>query len=187
VRILLFIFLSIVVFKFYPVTALMIVLLAILNDIPIMTISYDNVRFQNKPQTWDMKNLLIIATFLGVIGVGSSFLILYIGLQVFHLSPFLLQSFIYLKLSVAGHLTIFVARTKGHFWSIKPKRILFIAIIATQLIATLIVVYGFLLPAMGWGLAIFVWIYAIVLFFITDSLKVGIYKLLDKLGLKKKL
>ena len=187
VRILLFIFLSIVVFKFYPVTALMIVLLAILNDIPIMTISYDNVRYQNKPQTWDMKNLLIIATFLGIIGVGSSFGILYIGLQVFHLSPFLLQSFIYLKLSVAGHLTIFVARTKGHFWSIKPKRILFIAIIATQLIATLIVVYGFLLPAMGWGLAIFVWIYALVLFLMTDFLKVGIYKLLDKLGLKKKL
>jgi H+-transporting ATPase len=187
VRILLFIFLSIVVFKFYPVTALMIVLLAILNDIPIMTISYDNVRFENKPQTWDMKNLLIIATFLGVIGVGSSFIILYMGLEVFHLSPFLLQSFIYLKLSVAGHLTIFVARTRGPFWSIKPKRILFIAIIATQLIATFIVVYGFLLPGMGWGLALFVWGYALTFFFMTDFLKVRIYRLLDKLGLKKKL
>jgi H+-transporting ATPase len=187
VRILLFIFLSIVVFKFYPVTALMIVLLAILNDIPIMTISYDNVRFENKPQTWDMKNLLIIATFLGVIGVGSSFIILYMGLEVFHLSPFLLQSFIYLKLSVAGHLTIFVARTRGPFWSIKPKRILFIAIIATQLIATFIVVYGFLLPGMGWGLALFVWGYALTFFFMTDFLKVRIYRLLDKLGLRKKL
>ena len=187
VRILFFIALSIIVFKFYPVTALMIVLLAILNDIPIMTISYDNVKYENKPQTWDMKNLLVISTFLGAIGVGSSFMILFIGLEVFHLSPLLLQSFIYLKLSVAGHLTIFVARTKGPFWSIKPKRILFIAIIATQLIATLIVVYGFLLPAMGWGLAIFVWIYALTLFFMTDFLKVRIYKLLDKLGLKKKL
>ena len=182
IRILFFIALSIIVFKFYPVTALMIVLLAILNDIPIMTISYDNVRFQNKPQTWNMKNLLIMATYLGVIGVGSSFFILYIGLEVFHLSPILLQSFIYLKLSVAGHLTIFVARTKGHFWSIKPKRILFIAIVATQLIATLMVVYGIILPAMGWGLALFIWVYALGFFFLTDSLKVLLYKLLDKLG-----
>ena len=186
VRILFFIALSIIIFKFYPVTALMIVLLAILNDIPIMTISYDNVRYENKPQTWDMKNLLLVSTFLGVIGVGSSFLMLYIGLEVFHLSPIILQSFIYLKLSVAGHLTIFVARTKGPFWSIKPKKILFFAIIITQLIATLIVVYGFLLPAMGWGLAIFVWIYALALFLMTDFLKVQLYKILDKLGLKKK-
>jgi H+-transporting ATPase len=186
VRILFFIFLSIIIFKFYPVTALMIVLLAILNDIPIMTISYDNVRYENKPQTWDMKNLLLVSTFLGVIGVGSSFLMLYIGLEVFHLSPIILQSFIYLKLSVAGHLTIFVARTKGPFWSIKPKKILFFAIITTQLIATLIVVYGFLLPAMGWGLALFVWIYALALFLMTDFLKVQLYKLLNKLGLKKK-
>ena len=187
IRILFFIALSIIVFNFYPVTALMIVLLAILNDIPIMTISYDNVRFDNKPQTWDMKNLLIVATFLGVIGVGESFLMLYLGLVVLHLSPILLQSFIYLKLSVAGHLTIFMARTKGHFWSIKPKRILFIAIIITQLTATLIVVYGFLLPAMGWGLALFVWGYALTLFVIIDFMKVGVYKLLDIIGLKKKL
>ncbi|MFX0009835.1 MAG: metal-transporting ATPase, partial [Candidatus Hermodarchaeota archaeon] len=129
-------------------------------------------------------NLLIMATYLGVIGVGSSFFILYIGLQVFHLSPILLQSFIYLKLSVAGHLTIFVARTKGPFWSIKPKRILFIAIVTTQLIATLMVVYGIILPAMGWGLALFIWIYALGFFFLTDFLKVLLYKLLDKLGFK---
>ncbi len=183
IRILFFIALSIIFFNFYPVTALMIVLLAILNDIPIMTISYDNVRYQNEPLTWNMKRLLLIATFLGIIGVVSSFLILFIGLNVFHLSPILLQSFIYLKLSVAGHLTIFVARTKGPFWSIKPKKILFIAIIVTQLIATLITVYGLLLPAMGWGLAIFVWVYALGFFVITDFLKVGLYKLFDKLGI----
>jgi len=180
IRILFFIALSITFFNFYPVTALMIVLLAILNDIPIMTISYDNVRFQNKPQSWDMKNLLLIATYLGLIGVVSSFLILYIGLVIFHLSPYILQSFIYLKLSVAGHLTIFVARTRGHFWSIKPKRVLFIAIIVTQLIATILTVYGILLPAMGWGLALFIWGYSLSFFFITDFLKVQLYKIIDK-------
>ncbi len=85
-RVILFITLSILIFQFYPVTALMIVLLAILNDIPIMTIAYDNVKISNSPETWDMRRVLIVATFLGVIGVISSFLILYIGLYIIHLS-----------------------------------------------------------------------------------------------------
>lgn len=186
IRILFFIALSIIIFRFYPVTALMIVLLAILNDIPIMTISYDNVKYQNTPQTWNMKSLLFIATYLGFIGVGSTFLFLYIGLEIFHLSPILLQSFIYLKLSVAGHLTIFVARTRGPFWSIRPPKILLFAVIITQLIATIITVYGFLLPAIGWGLAAFVWVYSISLFVTTDFFKVRLYKLYDKIGTDKK-
>ena len=120
-----------------------------------------------------------IATVLGIIGVISSFGIFFIGKEVLHLDKEILQSFIYLKLSVAGHLTVFVARTKGHFWSVKPSRSLLFAVIATQLVATLIVVYGFLLPAMGWKLALYVWGYALVAFLITDFLKVWYYKLVD--------
>ena len=132
IRVLFFITLSIIVFGFYPVTALMIVLLALLNDAPIMTIAYDNVRYSNEPEKWDMRRTLGIATFLGLIGVVSSFLILYIGQRVFLLTPAVLQSFIYLKLSVAGHLTVFVARTKKSFWSIKPSIQLFMAVVVTQ-------------------------------------------------------
>ena len=179
IRVLLFITLSILFFSFYPVTPLMIVLLALLNDAPIITIAYDNVKYSNLPEKWGMRTLLSMATILGIIGVATSFGILYIGLNIFHLTREVLQSFIYLKLSVAGHLTIFVARTKGHFWSVKPAKILFVAIIVTQMIATLITIYGFLLPAMGWNLALFVWGYALTAFVITDFLKVYIYKLLD--------
>jgi H+-transporting ATPase len=184
VRVLFFITISIIVFNFYPVTALMIVLLALLNDAPIMTIAYDNVLYSNKPEKWNMRLILIIATFLGLIGVFSSFLLLYIGVDVFHLSREVLQSFIYLKLSVAGHLMVFIARTKGPFWSVKPALPLFLAIVLTQLTATLITVYGILLPAMGWNLAIFVWIYAIIAFLITDILKVHFYKFLRNKGIK---
>lgn len=184
IRVILFITLSITIFQFYPVTALMIVLLAILNDLPIITIAYDNVRYSDKPEKWNMRTVLGIATFLGVIGVMSTFGIFYIGLNVFNLSLSVLQSFIYLKLSVAGHLTVFVARTKGHFWSIKPAPQLFLAVVFTQLTATLITVYGILLPAMGWGFALFVWGYAFLLFLITDFLKVYFYKILDHSGIK---
>ncbi len=180
IRVLLFITFSIIAFEFYPVTALMIVLLAILNDLPIMTIAYDNVKYSNIPEKWDMRVLLSIATFLGIIGVFSSFGILYIGTEVLKLDPLVLQSFIYLKLSVAGHLTVFVARTKGHFWSVKPAKPLLVAVILTQLTATIITVYGILLPAMGWGLALLVWGYAFALFIVTDFAKVAFYKLLSR-------
>ena len=183
IRVLLFMTASIVIFQFYPVTALMLVLLALLNDLPIMTIAYDNVKYSDKPEKWDMRTLLGIATFLGIIGVFSTFGILYIGLIVLNLDPLVLQSFIYLKLSVAGHLTVFVARTKGPFWSVKPAIPLLLAVIVTQLVATLITVYGILLPAMGWGLALLVWGYALALFVLTDFAKVRLYRLLNHTGL----
>jgi H+-transporting ATPase len=183
IRVLLFIASSIIVFQFYPVTALMIVLLALLNDVPIMTIAYDNVKYSSEPEKWNMRNLLLIATFLGIIGVASSFGLLYIGQEILHLNREVLQSFIYLKLSVAGHLTVFVARTKHSFWSVKPAKPLLIAVISTQLIATIITAYGILLPAMGWDRAALVWAYALVLFVVTDFLKVRFYKMLDHSGI----
>jgi H+-transporting ATPase len=184
IRVLLFITLSIIVFQFYPITALMIVLLAILNDLPIITIAYDNVKYSNNPEKWNLTSILGIATLLGVIGVFSTFGILYIGKEILSLSPEMLQSFIYLKLSVAGHLTVFVTRTKGHFWSIKPANPLLLAVILTQLTATLITVYGILLPPIGWDLALLVWGYALALFAVTDFAKVYAYKLLDHKGIK---
>ena len=175
-RVLFFITSAILVFNLFPVTALMIVLLAILNDLPVITIAYDNVRYSTRPEKWDMRKILGIASFIGVIGVFSSFGLLYIGLEVLKLDPLVLQSFIYLKLSVAGHLTIFMARTKGHFWSVRPAKPLLLAVIGTQIVATLITVYGILLPAMGWSLAAIVWGYALLMFVLTDFAKVALYK-----------
>jgi H+-transporting ATPase len=184
IRVLIFITLSIIAFRFYPVTALMIVLLALLNDAPIMTIAYDNVKYSDKPEKWNMRTILTISTMLGIIGVLSSFLILYIGRDLFHLTRETLQSFMYLKLSVAGHFTVFVARTRGPFWSIRPAKPVFVAVIVTQLVATLITVYGILLPAMGWRLAFFVWGYALAAFLITDLLKTRLYRVLDHGGIR---
>ncbi len=185
IRVLFFITATIVAFQVYPVTALMIVLLAILNDLPIITIAYDNVKYSASPEKWNLRRVLGIATFLGTIGVFSSFGLFLIGRDVLKLSPLILQSFIYLKLSVAGHLVLLVARTRGYFWSVRPANILLLAIIGTQLTATLLTVYGILLPAMGWTLAAIVWGYALILFLATDLLKVQFYKFIDRKTIDK--
>ncbi|MEA5509891.1 plasma-membrane proton-efflux P-type ATPase [Crocosphaera sp. UHCC 0190] len=175
IRILLFMTLSILVYNFYPVTAIMIVLLALLNDGAIISIAYDNTRPANRPETWNMPIVLGLATILGVTGLASSFGMLYLGERYFNLDRSILQTLIYLKLSIAGHLTIFVTRTKGPFWSIKPARILLIAVLGTQFLATLIAVYGIFMTPLGWGLAGFAWIYALIWFLIADWVKQRAY------------
>lgn len=116
-KVLIFISLSILVFNFYPLTAVMIVILALLNDLPIMMIAYDKVKVQEKPVRWNMRDVLTVASLLGATGVFTSFLLFLIGRQVFHLNMDTLETLIFLKMTVAGHLTIYLARTGvHHFW-----------------------------------------------------------------------
>jgi H+-transporting ATPase len=85
----------------------------------------------------------------------------------------------YLKLSVAGHLTIFLARTRGPFWSFRPAPILVAAVIGTQLIATFIAVYGLFMAPIGWGWVLLVWGYALVWFFFNDGVKLATYRVVN--------
>ena len=178
-RVLLFMTLSILVFNFYPVTAVMIVMIALLNDGAILSIAYDNVHYKDKPEAWNMRLVLGISTVLGITGVVAAFGLFYLGERVFHIDREHIQTLMYLKLSVAGHLTIFLTRTRGPFWSIPPARILWVAVLGTQTLATLIAVYGLFMTPLGWGWAAFVWGYALAWFLINDRVKLLAYQVFD--------
>ena len=178
IRVLLFMTLSILVFNFYPVTAVMIVLLALLNDGAILSIAYDRVHYSSRPERWNMKEVLGIATALGAAGVVASFGLFYIAERLYHIDRQMIQTLIYLKLSVAGHLTIFLTRTRGPFWSSRPAPILLMAVLGTQTLATLIAVYGLLMPAIGWKLAGLVWAYAVAWWLVNDRVKLFAYRIL---------
>ncbi|MGD0964682.1 MAG: plasma-membrane proton-efflux P-type ATPase [Candidatus Acidiferrales bacterium] len=178
-RVLFFMTLAILVFNFYPVTAVMIVMIAVLNDGAILSIAYDNVHYSDKPEAWNMRLVLGISTVLGVIGVAAAFCLFYLGERVFHFDHAHVQTLMYLKLSVAGHLTIFLTRTRGPFWSIRPARILWMAVLGTQIVATLIAVYGLFMTPLGWRWAGFVWAYALAWFFVNDRVKLLAYKIFD--------
>ncbi len=178
-RVLLFVTAVILIFNFFPVTAMQIVLLALLNDGAILSIAYDNVRYRNRPEAWNMRVVLGMATILGVVGPVAAFGVFFLGDRVFHLSHPELQTMMYLTLSVAGHLTIFQARTRGSFWSIRPARILLLAVLGTQVLATCIAVLGIFMTPLGWRYAALVWGYALVWFVATDRVKLIGYRLLD--------
>jgi H+-transporting ATPase len=178
VRVLIFLTLCIVLLNFYPVTALMIVVLAILNDLPIMMIAFDNAPVAVKPVRWQMNRILTIASILGILGVLSSFLLLWLAREVYQLPTDVIQTLIFLKLAVAGHMTIYLARTgQQHFWERPfPSFSLFGAAEITQVFATLIAVYGVFMTPTGWTLAMIVWGYALVFFLINDQIKVWLFR-----------
>jgi H+-transporting ATPase len=184
-RVLLFVSAVILIYNFFPVTAIQIVMLALLNDGAILSIAYDNVRYREQPEAWNMRLVLGIATVLGIVGPIAAFGLFYLGDKVFHLDHAHLQTLMYLMLSVAGHLTIFLARTRGPFWSIRPARILLLAVLGTQALATVIAVYGIFMTPLGWGYAGLVWGYALVWFLLTDRIKLVAYRILDPVKIER--
>ena len=180
-RLLLFMTLSILVFDFYPVTAVMVVLLALLNDLPIMAIAYDNAPVARAPVRWNMGRVLTIASVLGVYGVIESFILFWVLRDYMSLAPDTVQALIFLKLLVSGHMTIYLTRNGGFVWERPwPNWKLVVPSETTQLAGTLIVVYGLFMAPTGWGLALVVWAYALVSFLLASVVKVGVLRLLRR-------
>ncbi len=177
IRIMLFMVSAILVYNFYPITAVMIILLALLNDLPILTIAKDNTWLPPKPVKWDMHKVLTVATALGVLGVSETFLLLIIARDYFQVSIEQLQTIIFLKLAIAGHLTLFVARTR-HFFLFKPfpAPILLSAIISTQIVAALIAGFGWLVTPISWEFIGLIWAYCLFWVFVEDALKLFVYR-----------
>jgi H+-transporting ATPase len=73
--------LATVFFGFSPLTPVMIIMLALLDDIPIMTIAYDNTELPKEPVRWHMRRLLVVSTVMGLAAVVQSFGLLMIGME----------------------------------------------------------------------------------------------------------
>ncbi len=177
-RLVLFMSISVLAFNFYPVTPIMVVLLAILNDIPIMLIAWDNVKTPKHPVRWDMKRVITVASVLGIFGVASSFLLYWYVRQQMGLPDESIKTIMFLKLLVAGHMTIFLTRNTGWLWERPwPNLWMFLALEGTQILGTLFAVFGWLIPAIDWKYALGVWGYALVSLLILNGVNVLTYKL----------
>ena len=184
IRVILFMTAAIVIFQFYPVTALMIIILALLNDIPILTIAYDNTKIKMNPVSWDMSETLILSSWLGFAGVISSFLAFFLLKDYFKLSDELIQSIIFMKLIVAGHGTVYNTRTTNWFWKRPyPAKILFSASFLSAVIGSLIAIYGFgLITPTGWEWAGLTWAYALSWFVFNDVVKMMVIRFYKRRG-----
>jgi len=179
---------SIVLFQFQPITAIMIVALALLDDIPIMTIAYDNVPAPPQPVRWNMQAILLFASIMGLLSVVETFGLLLIGLRwiadpqlldMIKLDLAQLQTVMFLQLAVGGHLLLFVVRTKRSLFEPPyPSARLFWAIVATQIVAVAICVLGVGVRAIPPSAIIAVWIYCLIWMVVLDILKLAFLRII---------
>ncbi|MGE5041709.1 MAG: plasma-membrane proton-efflux P-type ATPase [Candidatus Levyibacteriota bacterium] len=131
----------------YPLTALQIILIALLNDIPIISLASDRVKTTNRPAKIDAKNRFTLSSLYGLTGVANSLLLFFLVSNIWHIDWSLLQTMFFLKLTVSGHLLIYVAHTKKRWWQFLPSKGVIWATTLTQLVATGFALTGFLMSA----------------------------------------
>ncbi|MEM8569851.1 MAG: plasma-membrane proton-efflux P-type ATPase [Pseudomonadota bacterium] len=189
IDIMLLVVLSTVFLQFQPLTAVMIVVMSLLDDIPIMTIAYDRTPVSPQPIRWRMPRILAVSAILGFFCVLQSFGLLLIGMEALSSggASWLgisdedhLQTVMFLQLVAGGHLLLFITRTEGWFWSKPyPAAPLFWAIIATQALAVLMCGFGWLVPVIGWDVIAIVWAYNLIWMFILGAVRVWTERLID--------
>ncbi|KAL5065960.1 hypothetical protein RYX36_027697 [Vicia faba] len=176
-------------FDFSP---FMVLIIAILNDGTIMTISKDRVVPSPLPDSWKLNEIFATGIVLG--GYLALMTVIFFWaikedhffpdkFGVRHLSHDEMMSALYLQVSIVSQALIFVTRSRGWSFLERPGALLVIAFLIAQLIATLIAVYanwGFAkVQGIGWGWAGVIWLYSIVFYIPLDVMKFAIRYILS--------
>lgn len=182
--------LSYIIFDIQPLTAIMIVVLALLDDIPIMTIAYDNVKVSQQPARWNMHRIISFSSVMGIIALAQSFGMVLLCMYWMNNPELMsnlpmnldhLQTMVFLQLAAGGQLLIFVVRNRGALFARPlPNAKLFLAIVLTQVFAILICAFGIFVPALPLEMIGVVWIYVLVWLVIASLVKMGYYKYMDR-------
>jgi H+-transporting ATPase len=190
INIMVLVVMSTIVFGFKPLTAVMIVILALLDDAPIMAIAYDNTEVARQPIRWRITRLLVIASAIAVFVAAETFGLLLIGMKViadpelqarFGLAtPDELRTLMFLQLAVGGHLLLYNTRTRKWFFQRPwPSLPLFGALLATELLAVLMAVNGWFVAPLSWQAVGWLIVYLVAWLFIIDIVKRAIYGVAD--------
>ncbi len=190
INIMVLVVMSTIVFGFKPLTAVMIVIMALLDDAPIMAIAYDNTEVARQPIRWRITRLLVIASAIAVFVAAETFGLLLIGMKVivdpelqvrFGLTtPDELRTLMFLQLAVGGHLLLYNTRTRNWFFQRPwPSVPLLAALLATELLAVLMAVNGWFVAPISWQAVGWLVVYLLAWLFIIDVVKQVIYGVVD--------
>ncbi len=178
--------LATIFFGWAPLTPVMIILLALLDDVPIMTIAYDNTLLPREPVRWHMRRLLLISGFMGLLSVGETFGLLLIGMEWMsnpewqawiHLGQEEMRTVIFLQLVAGGHLLLFVMRSRSSLFSPPcPAMPMVLAIVGTQIVAVLLCGLGIFVHRIPWIIIGLVWVYMLVWMVALDLIKLALYR-----------
>lgn len=161
-----------ILYNVYPLTPLQIIVIALLNDIPIISLATDRVKTTNRPARIDAKKRFVLSSIYGLVGVANSLFLFFFVRYLWHSDWSILQTMFFLKLTVSGHMLIYVAHTKQRWWKFWPSKGVIWATSVTQLIATLLALTGFLMPGKLslWQVG-FVWLWAFFWMQVSEGVK----------------
>ena len=178
-NIMVFVVLASLVYGIFPLTAIMLVILALLNDVPIMTIAYDQAEVELQPLRWNRHQVFTVAGVLGVLSIAESFGLLVLGMEYWQLDSAHLRSMMFLQLVSSAQLLLLVNRSRKPFWFPPlPSWPLALAIVATQILGVLMAGFGWLIPALPWWLIGAVWAYNLIWLVGLDLVKLALYWLM---------
>ncbi|XP_062021574.1 plasma membrane ATPase 4 [Rosa rugosa] len=178
-------------FDFAP---FMVLIIAILNDGTIMTISKDRVKPSPMPDSWKLKEIfatgIVLGGYMALMTVvffwlmrDTDFFSKTFGVRSLRYSPSEMMAALYLQVSIISQALIFVTRSRSFSFMERPGLLLLGAFIVAQLVATLIAVYaswGFArIKGCGWGWAGVIWIFSVVTYIPLDFLKFAIRYILS--------
>nr|BAC77532.1 plasma membrane H+-ATPase [Sesbania rostrata] len=168
----------------------MVLIIAILNDGTIMTISKDRVKPSPLPDSWKLAEIfttgIVLGSYLAMMTViffwaayKTDFFPRVFGVATLEKTAHddfrKLASAIYLQVSTISQALIFVTRSRGWSYVERPGLLLVVAFIVAQLIATLIAVYASwsfaAIEGIGWGWAGVIWLYNLIFYIPLDFIK----------------
>ena len=128
----------------YVVSTFQMTLLLFLSDYVTLSLATDKVRYSRKPDSWDVTGLVKVGTFLGVLMVAESLLLLYIGSLQFdlHSSIERLRTFVFDFLVFSGYFTVLTVRERKHFWKSRPSMPLILAMLGNSIVVSIISIWG---------------------------------------------
>ena len=164
----------------FPLTATQLILLAFLNDLPIISLAFNRVKNTSQPAKINVKKRMTLSLLFGSVGLINSLLFYFLLLDVFHVSFPVLETMFFLKFTVSGHLLIYVAHTKERWYKFLPSKSVIFVTMGTQVVATIIGITGILMNPISITSALFVWLWAIFWMQITELMKIFQEKILKQ-------
>jgi H+-transporting ATPase len=176
-----------------------IVLLALFNDLIIVSMAYDRVMVSRKPCKWNLLLIMCTSCCLGIVSFFSSLAFLLLTLKnmdnnfpnsflsAFGIEPLTygeILTGVFLKISLSIFLTVYSARCKSWFWTRMPGKLVLFSTFMAMIGTTLISIFWFfdfrsnntsdnpIMKPIKLNLVIFIWVFDIIFFFIQDLLKI---------------
>jgi H+-transporting ATPase len=123
-------------------TPMLMVIIMITGDFLGMSLTTDHVRPSPKPNAWRVGTLTLAGVFMGLCDLVFCTALLALGRYRLGLGLGALRSLAFVLVVCGNQVTTYANRTRGHFWSIRPSRLLVLSSAADLLIASTLAGFG---------------------------------------------